>query len=109
MPRSKADCQRRQHDAGVLRIVDLGAVAHESRGADDAERAGEARADDDHDERADNREDDLRLHDRERSLWGAPASRPQRERRAQHRGKRQRHEGVEIDFPRAKRLPVLIV
>ena len=40
-----------EHDAGVLRIVDLRAVAHQPGGADDAEGAREARTDDEHDDR----------------------------------------------------------
>ena len=109
MPRPQPDGQRRQHDAGILRVLDLCAVAHESCSPDNAERAGQARADDDHDERADNREDDLRLHDGGRPLRGAPPSRPQRQRRPQGGGQGKRHERVEIDFPRTERLPVLLL
>ena len=45
-------------------IVDFRAVAHQARGADDAERAREAGADHEHHDRADDGEDDLRLDDR---------------------------------------------
>ena len=64
----QADRQRRQHDAGILRIVDLRAVAHQPGGADDAERARQAGADHQHHDGADDGEDDLRLDDRRLAL-----------------------------------------
>ena len=85
----QADRQRRQHDAGILGIVDLRPVAHQPRGADDAERAREAGADDQHHDGADDGEDDLRLDDRRLALRRAFAARPQRQHARQAGGDRQ--------------------
>src|SRR5207237_263141 len=74
----EADGQRRQHDAGVLRVLDLRAVADEPRGADDAERTRQARSDDEHHDGADDRENDLRLDDRRMTLPRPAAPRPPR-------------------------------
>ena len=60
----EADGERRQHDARILRILDLGAVAHQPGRADDAEGAREAGADDEHHDGADDGQDDLGLDDR---------------------------------------------
>ena len=90
----QADRQRRQHDAGILGVVDLGAVAHQPRGADDAERAREAGADDQHHDRADDGEDDLRLDDRRLALRRAAAPRPEREHARQAGGDRQPRQRV---------------
>ena len=87
--RRQADGERGQHDAGVLRILNLRAVAHQPGGADDAERAREARADDEHHDRADDGEDDLRLDDRRLAMRRAAAARPQREHARQPGGNRQ--------------------
>ena len=56
-------------------IVDLGAVPDQARGADDPERARQARADDEHHDRADDGEDHLRLDDRRRCAGGVPRRR----------------------------------
>ena len=57
----QADGQGAQHHDRILRVVDLRSVANQVRGADDAEGAGQAGADDEHDDGADDREHDLRL------------------------------------------------
>ena len=61
-PSGEPDRQRAQHDDGVFRVVNLRAIANEVGGADDAEGARQAGADDEHDERADNGQHDLGLH-----------------------------------------------
>ncbi len=103
-PAPKPNRQRRQHDSGILGIVDLGAVAHEAGRTHDAEGAGQAGAHHDHDQRTDDRQDDLRLHHLRRSLGRAPAARPQGECRPKQGRERKRDERVKIDLPRSKRL-----
>jgi hypothetical protein len=53
-----------QHHPGVLWIFDLRAVSHQAGGADHAERAREARADDEHHDGSDDGKNDLGLDDR---------------------------------------------
>ena len=72
------DGERGQHHAGVLVVLYLGAVPHQAGGTDDAERARQACADDQHDKGADDRQDDLRLDDRRIARPLAPAARPHR-------------------------------
>ncbi len=75
-------------------ILDLRAVPHEARGADDAERARQARADDEHHDRADDGEDDLRLDDRRLPPRRAAPARAQRQHARQPRRDRQPRERV---------------
>ena len=70
-------------------IVDLRAVAHQPRGADDAERARETGADDEHHDSADDREDDLRLDDGRLPLRRALPARPERQHAREARRDRQ--------------------
>ena len=75
----EADRKRAQHHDCVFRVLNFRSIAYQICGADDAERAGETRSDDEHDQRADDRENDLRL-DRQAScasvsLCGADAAR----------------------------------
>ena len=91
--RGQADRERAQHDHRVLRIVDLRAIANQVGGADDAKGARQAGADDEHDQRADDGEHDLGLHDGRLPHRRAAAARPQREDRAQQRRKRQPDDG----------------
>ena len=91
----QADRQRAQHHDRVLGIVDLRSIANQVGGADDAERARQAGADHQHDQRADDGEDDLRLHDGRLALGRAVAARPQREHGAQQRRERQTDRGRE--------------
>ena len=88
-PRRQADSQRGEHDAGVLRILDLGAVANEPGRADHAERAREVGADHHHHHGADDRKDDLRLDDGRLTRWRAAAARAQRQACPEQRGHRQ--------------------
>ena len=108
MPHAEPDGERGQHDAGIFRIVDLRAVSDEPCRADNAEGAGEAGADDDHDQGADDREDDLRLHDRRRAFGRAAPAWTQRERRTQGSCEWKSHEGMKVDFDRAQRAPELL-
>ena len=85
----QADRQRRQHDAGVLGVLDLGAVAHQPGGADHAEGARQVGADDQHHDRADDRQDDLGLDDGGLARRRAAPPGPQREHRAEQRRQRQ--------------------
>ena len=75
--RAEADRQRAQHHHGVLRVLDLRPIADQVRRADDAKGSGQAGADDQHDERADDGKDDLRLDDGGLAHRCAAAARPQ--------------------------------
>ena len=88
-PTRQADRQRAQHHHGVLRILDLRSVANQVGGADDAEGARQAGADDQHDQRADDGQDDLRLDDGGLPDRRAPPARAERQRGAEHRRQRQ--------------------
>ena len=90
----EADRQRRQHDAGVLRVLDVRAVAHEAGGADDAEGARQVGADDQHHDGADDGEDDLGLDDRDLARRRAAPLRPERQHGAEPGRQRQAQEGV---------------
>ena len=70
-PEARPTASVHEHHHRVLRVVDLRAIANQVRGADDAERARQAGADDQHDHRADDGEDDLGL-DHRRSRGGVP-------------------------------------
>ncbi len=94
-PRGQPDREARQHHARVLGIVDLRAVADEARGAHDTERARQARAHDQHHERADQGEDDLGLDHGGVARRRAPALGPERERRAERRGDREADGGLQ--------------
>ena len=72
--RGQPDGERAEHHHRILGIVDLRSIADQVGGADDAERARQAGADDEHDDGADNREDDLRLDDRRHARRRALAS-----------------------------------
>ena len=85
----QADGQRGEHDAGVLGILDLRAVANQAGRADHAERARQVGADHHHHDGADDRQDDLRLDDGRLARRRAAAPGPQRQRRAEQRGERQ--------------------
>ncbi len=74
---------------GVLRILDLRPVAHEAGGADDAERAREAGPDDEHHDRADDRQDDLGLNHGHLPWRRAPSPRPERQHARQRSRQRQ--------------------
>ena len=89
------DGERRQHHAGVLGVRDLRAVAHQPGRADDAERARQARADHEHHDGADDRQDDLRLDDRRLPRRRAAAARPQREDACEAHRTGRAHERVE--------------
>ena len=71
-------------------IVDLRAVANQARHADDAECPGEAGADDQHHDAADDGEDDLGLNDHRGARRGAAGAWAERERRPQDGRERQR-------------------
>ena len=90
----QADRQRGQHHAGLLVVIDLGAVAHQAGSADNAERPRQAGADDEHHQCADDGEDDLRLDHRRLARGRAAAARPHRHQARQACGKRQAHGGL---------------
>ena len=90
----ESDGERGQHHDRVLRVLDLRAIANQVRGAGDAERARQALADDQHDQRADNGQHDLRLDDRGIAPGRRGAARPEGERGAEQRGDRQAHGGI---------------
>ena len=81
----KTDGQRAQHDDGVFRVVDLRPVSDQVRRAHDAEGSRKARADDEHDDGADDRQDDLGLKYGGRARRRAAAFRPKRQRRPEQR------------------------
>ena len=92
--RGEPDGKRSQHHDRVLGIVDLGAVADQVRGADDAEGARQAGADNEHDDGADHREDDLCLHHCRHARRRALELRAQSERGAEQGCQRQPHERI---------------
>jgi hypothetical protein len=94
-PRGEARRQGAQHHDGVLRVVDLRPIANQVGGADDAERASQAGADHQHDQRANHGEDDLRLHHGGLPFRRAAAARPQRQHRTQQRGQRKTDGGCQ--------------
>ena len=88
------DRQRGQHDAGVLRVFNLGSIAHQVGRADDAEGARQTGADDQHDDGADDRQDDLGLDHRRLPRRRALALGAQRQCRAERGGQRQTDQGL---------------
>src|SRR5688500_13960619 len=90
----EADGERDQHDGGVLRIVDLGAIADEIGGAENAEGPCKAGTDHQHDDRSDDRQDDLGLDDGG-IPWRRPAPhRPEGERRTKDRRQGHGDQGI---------------
>ena len=87
-------------------IVDLGPITNQARDADDAERAGEAGADDQHDDGADDRQNDLRLDDRWLAWRRSLAPRPQRQGCPQQRRQRQTNHGIVDLVQRMRRMVV---
>ena len=93
-PQASPTASVEQHDAGVLRVLDLRAVAHQAGRADDAEGARQVAADDQHHDGGHDREDDLGLDDRDLARRRAAALRPQGQHRAERRRQRQPQQRV---------------
>ena len=92
---SEAGRERDEQYAGVFRVVDLRAIAHEPGGAHYRKRAGQAFRHDEHNQRADNREQHLRLNDVRRPRDERLADRANHsERGAERSGRRQNDQGV---------------
>ena len=93
-PDASPAAERAEHHDRFLRIVDRRAITHETRRADDAERARKAVAHHEHDDRTDDGEHDLGLDDQHGPTTLAAAPGPKRERGAKDRGEREAHQRV---------------